>query len=95
MSRPISELYLTALAQQFVDSYDDLVDTWLVLFSILFDPEIDQRNKFALNSFPYISARVLVDDSWYIVYHVEGNDVVVSSIMLQADLPDPHQFVLN
>ena len=48
-------------------------DTVTVLYSLLFDPSIDNRIKFPLNHFPYRpGTRALNDGVWYVVYSVDA-----------------------
>ena len=70
-------------------SFPTDADALSVLFSLLADPDIDHRVKFAMNHFPYTGMRVraLTDDSWYIAYTVDDTkNVRVHSMKRRADI---------
>ncbi len=53
-----------------------------VLYSLLYDPSIDNVTKFELNYFPYHpGTRALSDDQWWIVYSVDNAGNVFVSQM--------------
>jgi hypothetical protein len=62
-------------------------DALLVAYNLLADPELDCRTKISLNHFPYQSGtRALVDDSWFVVYVVDGDIVRIASMHRQEDI---------
>ena len=67
-------------------------DVLSVLYSLLADPAVDHRVKFALNHFPYTGngVKALKDDSWYITYTVDdARNVRVHSMKRSGDIRTP------
>lgn len=66
------------------------VNTVTVLYSLLFDPSVDNVTKFSLNYFPYQpGTRALSYEQWFIVYSVASNgSVTVHSMNRRSSLDD-------
>ena len=61
------------------------------MFSLLADPEIDERTKFKLSGFPHADSttRALLDDRWYMTYSADNiGNVRVYQVMRRADIDD-------
>ena len=87
MPQGVRKLSFSHQAESFLASCDDVIDAYLAAASILADPSADNQHKFSADHFPYVGARILLDDSWYIVYHVNDvGDVYISSIMRRGDI---------
>ena len=58
----------------------------LALFSLLADPDVDGVTKFCMEHFPYVSGtRMLLDESWYAVYHLVEHGIHISVMRTRTD----------
>lgn len=76
MPEDAPRLSWSASVEDFLASCDDPSDAIVTLFSILADPDVDNRTKFDLDYFPYRGKRQLLDDSWHVVYDVDDDENV-------------------
>ena len=92
MSDHAPELLLSKSAAAFLESLsDEYMDVVTTLYSLLANPEVDNRVKFSADNFPYSGAgtREFLDDSWYIAYRVsDRGDVKVSTIMRRREIDE-------
>ncbi len=72
MTQRAPELRLTSAVEETL-AQAGYADAVTVLFSLLFDPAVDDVYKRRLDHFPYRrGTRELSDDSWYVIYSVDG-----------------------
>lgn len=92
MSSHVPSLVLSRIAKSALDSYSDQDRhrAYVVLFSLLADPEIDNRTKISLDFFPYApGTRGFGDGDWFIAYSAsESGDVHIHSIHRRLSLSD-------
>ncbi len=64
----------------------DYFDAVRVLYSILFDPEVDGVYKFQPEYNPYIgqNLRVMLDDVWHLSYRVDDDYVTIYTMCKRA-----------
>ena len=90
MSDHVPELLLSQSATVFLKSLsDEYMDMVTTLYSLLANPDVDNRVKFSASNFPYSGAgtRELLDDTWYIAYRVSNRgDVKVSTIVRRREI---------
>lgn len=87
MPEDAPELSWSVHVEEFLASCDDPADAIATLFSLLANPDVDNRVKFDLDYFPYSGKRQLLDDSWYVVYDVDDDgNVRVYTMRRRSDI---------
>ena len=87
MPEDAPELSWSVYVEEFLASCDDRADAIAALFSLLANPDVDNRVKFDFDYFPYSGKRQLIDDSWYIVYDVDDyRNVRVYTMRRRSDI---------
>ena len=85
-----ARLILSTGVQSFLASCCDYIDAIAALFSLLTDPDVDYHIKFPLDErHPYVptGTRELIDDSWHILYQVDGAGNVFVAYMNRRTAP--------
>lgn len=82
--RAARRLLVSTQVKRFLASTEYAEDARAALFSILFNPCVDHRRTFEPNCFPHMpGTRLMIDDTWYVVYRVEKNGDVWIATMLK------------